>query len=126
MNVDWMVAIGDEFEPEFDALPEAVQTEMLAVTRLLQHFGPHLGRPRVDTLHGSRHANMKELRFRAADGEWRVAFAFDPKRTAILLVAGDKSGGSAKRFYRGLLRKADAQRTAHRARLKKEGQESWL
>ena len=43
MNVDWMVAIGDEFEPEFDALPEAVQTEMLAVTRLLQHFGPHLG-----------------------------------------------------------------------------------
>ena len=69
---------------------------------------------------------MKELRFRAADGEWRVAFAFDPKRTAILLVAGDKSGGSAKRFYRGLLRKADARFATHRARLKKEGQESWL
>ena len=66
----------------------------------------------MDTLNGSRHANMKELRFRAADGEWRVAFAFDPKRRAILLVAGDKSGGSEKRFSRGLLRK--------------EGQESWL
>jgi hypothetical protein len=52
----------------------------------------------VDTLNGSRHANMKELRFSAADGEWRVAFAFDPKRKAILLVAGDKSGGSGKRL----------------------------
>jgi hypothetical protein len=47
---------------------------------------------------------MKELRFSAADGEWRVAFAFDPQRTAVLLVAGDKSGGSQKRFYRELLR----------------------
>ena len=126
MKVDWIVEIGDEFEPEFDVLPEDVQTEMLALTRLLQQFGPHLGRPRVDTLSGSRHANMKELRFRAADGEWRVAFAFDPKRTAILLVAGDKSGGSEKRFYRGLLRKADERFAAHLARLKKEGQESWL
>ncbi len=122
MKVDWIVEIGDEFEPEFDALHEDAQTEMLALTRLLQQFGPHLGRPRVDTLSGSRHANMKELRFRAADGEWRVAFAFDPKRTAILLVAGDKSGGSEKRFYRGLLRKADERFAAHLARLKKEGQ----
>ena len=121
MKVDWIVEIGEEFEPEFDALHADVQTEMLAATRLLQQFGPHLGRPRVDTLSGSRHANMKELRFRAADGEWRVAFAFDPKRTAILLVAGDKSGGSEKRFYRGLLRKADERFAAHLARLKKEG-----
>ena len=50
---------------------------------------------------------MKELRFGAADGEWRVAFAFDTKRRANLLVAGDKSGGSEKRFYRELIRKAD-------------------
>ena len=47
--------------------------EILALSRLLQQFGPQLGRPRVDTLNGSRHANMKELRFSAADGEWRVA-----------------------------------------------------
>src|SRR6266851_8300425 len=67
----------------------------------------YLGRPRVDTLKGSRHANMKELRFDADDGVWRVAFAFDPKRKAILLVAGDKSGGSEKRFYRQLIAKAD-------------------
>jgi len=51
----------------------------------------------VDTLKGSRYANMKELRFSAADGEWRVAFAFDPRRAAILLVAGDKSGGAGAR-----------------------------
>ncbi len=66
------------------------------MARLLQQFGPQVGRPRVDTLNGLRHANMKELRFSAADGDWRVAFAFDPKREAILLVAGDKSGVSGK------------------------------
>lgn len=66
----------------------------------------------------SRHANMKELRFNAENGVWRVAFAFDPKRRAILLVAGDKSGGSEKRFYRELLRKADLRLDAHLERLK--------
>jgi hypothetical protein len=89
----WQVLIGDEFEPEFFALADEVQTEILALTRLLQQFGPQLGRPRVDTLKGSLHANMKELRFDAAGGVWRVAFAFDAERKAILLVAGDKSGG---------------------------------
>src|SRR5690349_8548400 len=96
---------------------EDVRTEILALSRLIQQFGPQLGRPRVDTLKGSSHANMKELRFAAADGEWRVAFAFDSKRKAILLVAGDKSGGSERRFYRELIRKADARFEAHLARL---------
>jgi hypothetical protein len=112
--------MADEFAPEFDALQEDVQTEILALSFVLEQFGPQLGRPRVDTLNGSRHANMKELRFSAADGEWRVAFAFDPKRRAILLVAGDKSGGSEKRFYRELIRKADERFAAHLARLKEE------
>jgi hypothetical protein len=116
----WSVEIGDEFESEFHELHEDVQTEILGLSRLLQEFGPQLGRPRVDTLNGSRHANMKELRFSAADGEWRTAFAFDPRRAAILLVAGDKSGGSEKRFYRELIRKADDRFDAHLARLKKE------
>ena len=116
--MSWVVEIGDEFEPEYAALPQDVQTEVLALSRLLQQFGPQLGRPRVDTLNRSRHANMKELRFSAADGEWRVAFAFDPKRKAILLVAGDKSGVSEKRFYRELTRKADDRFDAHLARLK--------
>ena len=63
---------------------------------------------------------MKELRFNAADGVWRVAFAFDTKRKAILLVAGDKSGGSETRFYRELIQRADERFSAHLARLKKE------
>ena len=121
-RVSWLVEIADEFESEFDELDNAVRLELLALSRLLQRFGPQLGRPRVDTLNGSRHANMKELRFGAAGGEWRVAFAFDTERKAVLLVAGDKSGGGQKRFYRGLIRKADARFEAHLARLKKEGE----
>ena len=121
MGVAWEVEIGDEFKPEFFELHEDVQTEILALTMLLQEFGPQLGRPRVDTLNGSRHANMKELRFSVADGEWRVAFAFDTKRKAVLLVAGNKSGGGEKRFYRALIRNADERFDAHLARLRKEG-----
>jgi len=120
MRVSWAVEIGDEFEPEFDSLDEDVRVEILALARLLQQFGPQLGRPRVDTLSGSRHANMKELRLSAAGGEWRVAFAFDTKRKAILLIAGDKSGVSERRFYRELIRKADDRFDQHLARLKKE------
>lgn len=114
----WTVEIGDEFEPEFNNLHEDVRTEILALSRLLQQFGPQLGRPRADTLNGSRYANMKELRFSAADGEWRLAFAFDPKRKAILLFAGNKSGGSGKKFYKQLIAKADQRFDAHLNRLK--------
>ena len=121
--MEWVVEIGDEFEPEFYELDEAVRTEILAHTRLLQQFGPQLGRPRVDTLNGSRHANMKELRFDAADGVWRVAFAFDPKRKAVLLVAGDKSGVSEKKFYKALIAKADDRFDAHIARLNQKEKE---
>ncbi len=119
--MSWQVIFHAEFEPEFDALPVAVADELLVHAKLLKALGPHLGRPRADTLKGSRHANMKELRFDAASGVWRVAFAFDLKREAILLVAGDKSGGSQKRFYRQLIAKADARFTAHLAELKKKG-----
>ena len=70
-------------------------------------FGSQLARPYVDTLNDSQYSNMKELRFYAADGVWRVAFAFDPQRQAVLLVAGDKSGVSEKRFYRQLINRAD-------------------
>jgi hypothetical protein len=111
--------IADELKSEFEALDQEVRREVLALARVLQEFGPQLGRPRVDTLNGSRHANMKELRFSAAGGEWRVAFAFDPRRKAILLVAGDKSGRSQKRFYRELIRKADERFDAHLARIGK-------
>ena len=115
----WEVDLHDDFVPEYRALHKDVQDELLAHVGLLQQFGPQLGRPRVDTLNGSRHANMKELRFDAADGVWRVAFAFDPNREAILLVAGDKSGGSEKRFYRQLIETADERFDAHVARIKR-------
>lgn len=114
----WNVRFDAAFDPEFDALPEDVQDELLAHARLLEQFGPTLGRPSVDTLKGSRHANMKELRFRAGGGVWRVAFAFDPKQRAIVLVAGDKSGVAEKRFYKTLIRKADERFGAHLARVK--------
>jgi hypothetical protein len=90
------------------------------MTRLLQKFGPQLKRPHADTMKGSSHANMKELRFKAADGVWRVAFAFDPRRKAVLLVAGDKSGTSEKRFYREFIAKADDRYDAHLSRLAKK------
>jgi hypothetical protein len=120
----WAVLLHDAFDAELNDLPEAVQDEVLAQMGLLKQFGPALGRPRVDTLKGSRHANMKELRFDAADGVWRIAFAFDPKRQAILLVGGDKSGGSEKRFYRQLIKKADARFDEHVKRIEKERRKS--
>lgn len=115
----WTVEFTEEFEPEFDALDEVVQDELLARAKLLERFGPSLGRPWVDTLKGARHANLKELRFDAGDGVWRVAFAFDPRRHGILLVAGDKSGGSERRFYRMLIEKADERLDMHLERLKR-------
>ena len=121
MEKIWTVEFHDEFDPEFDNLVEAVQDELLAQLKLLEKIGPTLGRPRVDTLKGSEHANMKELRFAADGGEWRVAF--DPRRAAIILVAGDKSGGSEKRFYKQLIKKADKRFTAHCEHLKTEEKE---
>ena len=109
----WLVLFHDEFLPEYEALPEPVQDELLAKVRLLNDFGPSLRRPHADTLKGSKHANMKELRFEAQDGVWRAAFAFDPARRAIVLVAGDKTGGSSDQFYRELIEKADRRFDEH-------------
>lgn len=114
----WAVEIAPEFDPELAALDAEVRIELLAEAKVIQQFGPQAKRPRVDTLNGSKHANMKELRFDAGGGVWRVAFAFDPKRRAIVLVAGDKSGVKQGRFYRELITKADARFDAHLARLK--------
>lgn len=111
--VAWEVIFFRDFDPEYDELGAAVQDELLAQLKVLERFGPDAGRPRVDTLNGSKHANMKELRFDAADGVWRFAFAFDPKRQAIVLVGGDKSGVSEKLFYRQLIARADKRFDAH-------------
>ena len=84
-------------------LADTVQTELLAYGELLGMFEPQLARPYADTLDRSKHKNMKELRFDADNGVWRVAFAFDPKRKAVLLVAGNKAGVNQKRFYQQLI-----------------------
>jgi len=115
----WPVHFHADFVPEVRALSGLVQRELAALVVVLKLFGPHMRRPGSDTLAGARHANMKELRFDADGGVWRVAYAFDPERKAILLVAGDKSGVGQKRFYRSLIRKADDRFDVHLASVKR-------
>ena len=109
----WNAYFHPKFKAEFDQLPGTVQDELLASLAPLRKYGPALGRPEADTLKGSAFANMKELRFRADRGVWRVAFAFDPKRAAVLLAAGDKSGVGGKTFYKRLIDKADKRYKEH-------------
>jgi hypothetical protein len=113
----WNVSFHPDFLTEYETLSAEVQDELQAMIKLLAEFGPQLKRPGADTLNGSKHANMKELRFDADKGVWRVAFAFDPDRKGILLVGGDKSGVSTKKFYKALIRKADERFDEHLAAL---------
>jgi hypothetical protein len=115
--MEWDVIFHWEFEAEYAELPIEVRRQFVAALDLVRGMGPLLSRPHTDTLSGSRYANMKELRFFADDGVWRVAYAFDPKRRAAILVAGDKSGVSQKRFYKSLINKADERFTDHLAHL---------
>ena len=103
---------------EFLAFERQVPSELLAITELLDNYGSQLGRPHADTPKRSRHDNMKETRFGATDGQWHAAFAFDPERKTILLVAGDKSGGSQKLFHEQLKAKADLRYSMHMENLK--------
>ena len=121
--VEWDVQFDAAFLAELEEIERntgssAVREEVVALALLLRQFGPQLRRPHCDTLKGSKHANMKELRFTLPDGEWRVAFAFDPRRAAILLVGGSKSGTPEKRFYRELIRIADQRFDEHLKTLK--------
>lgn len=120
INDKWTVKFHDDFYEEFSELSDEVTDELLAYARLLEKTGPQLARPYADTLNGSKYKNMKELRFKAEGGVWRVAFAFDPKQQAILLVAGDKSGVKQKCFYKGLITKADSRFSEWLEQLKKD------
>ena len=114
----WLVVTTDVFDEWFTDLDEDAQAEVIATVELLKLLGPRLGRPHADTLNGSKYANMKELRASTADQVLRIAFAFDPDRSGILLIGGDKSGVSTKRFYKQLIEKADQIYAAHLAALK--------
>jgi hypothetical protein len=103
----WQMRFDEEFFKEFGAWSEGVQDSILSSLGKLRLFGPSLGRPSVDTLKGSEFPNMKELRVDAEGGFWRIAFAFDPRRRAILLTGGNKTGISKDRFYGTLVRVAD-------------------
>lgn len=116
----WIIDLHPDFAEEFLEFSAQVQDALLVEIAVLEEFGPHLGRPVVDTLKGSKHSNMKEIRFDADDGVWRAAFAFDPHRKAIILVAGDKSGVSQTRFYKRLLKVADKRFEAHLMALKEK------
>lgn len=113
----WEVATAEEFDEWFAKLTEAEQVEVIAKVRLLQLLGPQLGRPHADTISGSKHANIKELRASTGRHVLRIAYAFDPAQIAILLVGGDKAGVAQKRFYRQLIARADAIYDAHLAKL---------
>ena len=118
--MNWMVLFHDEFDAEFSALTPDVRRNMLAAITALHLTGPKTGRPHVDTLDGSKHSNMKELRFTAHDGQeiWRAAFAFDPHREAIILVAGEKQGGNQHLFYKRLIKIADGRFDSHLRQVK--------
>jgi len=114
----WNVATTEVFDGWFTELGDEVKVEVIAKVELLRQLGPGLGRPHADTLNGSKHSNMKELRADADKQILRIAFAFDPARTAILLVAGAKQGKNQKRFYRQLIAKADELFDAHLKQLR--------
>jgi len=99
---------------------EAVQVAVIAHAELLVRFGPQLSRPHVDTLNGSAYPNMKELRITLPDGEWRVTFAFDPERRAILLNGGSKLGVNQRKFYERLIRISDQRYAKHLLEMKKK------
>jgi hypothetical protein len=120
----WVVEFHPEFSREVRGFSDSVRREIYSLVGLLKKFGPQLGRPQMDTLNGSKHSNMKELRFRADGGAWRIAFAFDLRRRAILLAGGDKSGVSQDKFYRNLIDIADRRFDQHQGTIsaKKEKQ----
>ncbi|MBN7124791.1 addiction module toxin RelE [Erwinia billingiae] len=107
----WTVLFGDIFDGWFREQEEGAQEKILADLLNLRAYGPALSRPYADTVKGSRHKNMKELRIQHGGRPIRAFFAFDPVRRAIILCAGDKSND--KQFYARMIRIADDEFTAH-------------
>lgn len=101
----WSVEYTEEFRAWWESLRADEQHAVgLSVAAIIDE-GPNLGRPHVDTVNGSRHSNMKELRTQCHGKPYRTLFAFDPRRSAILLIGGAKSGD--KRFYDRMIPVAD-------------------
>lgn len=118
LTMAWSIQFESEFDIEYQQMDDGLQNALLSHLVLLEEFGPQLGRPKADTLKDSKHTNMKELRFDHDGGVWRIAYAFDPERSCIVLVAGDKCGDNQKRFYKKLITTADKRFAAHLETLK--------
>lgn len=114
----WEVEYTDEFEAWWEGLTVAEQAAIDLAVETLSNEGPTLGRPWVDTIKASRHPNMKELRPRG--GFLRILFAFDPRRTAIILVGGNKSRRWTI-WYEQMVPIADKLYDDHLAELRREG-----
>jgi len=117
----WEVEYTDEFERWWITLPEDAQESVAHDVEVLRAVGPGLGRPQVDTVHGSQFSNMKELRTSHAGHTLRTFFAFDPRRFAILLIGGDKTGD--KRFYERMVPLVDRLYREHLDELHREEQD---
>jgi hypothetical protein len=109
----WQVEFCDEFAEEFLSFAPGVRKAILARVALLGNFGPELVRPYSDVLIGSDYPNMKELRCPVGREVWRVAYAFDPARKAIVLTGSNKAGKNQARFYRDLIAIADVRFAQH-------------
>jgi hypothetical protein len=116
--VEWLVESTDEFGSWWDELGEAERISIDAHVRKLEQRGPNLPFPYSSGITGSRHAHMRELRVQSGGKPLRLFYAFDPRRAAILLIGGDKTGD--KRFYDRMFPVADALYDEHLAELKKE------
>ena len=117
--VVWSVEYTDEFGQWWQTLSLAEQASLAASVRLLEQFGPRLSRPHADAVHCSRHSNMKELRTQCKGRPLRTFFAFDPRRSAILLIGGDKTGDD--RFYERMVPLADQLYDEYLKELREEG-----
>jgi hypothetical protein len=115
----WEVEYTDEFGDWWNRLTEAEQVSVDASVRLLEARGPQLGHPHSSGIAGSRHPRMRELRIQHRGCPYRVLYAFDPRRTAILLIGGDKTGND--RWYEEFVPLADRLYDEHIAVLRKEG-----
>ena len=115
----WEVEYTDEFGDWWNDLTEAEQESVDASVRLLEERGPQLGHPHSSGIGRSKHPHMRELRIQHRGRPYRVLYAFDPRRTAILLIGGDKTGND--RWYEEFVPLADRLYDEHLAELKREG-----
>ena len=102
----WDVEVSDEFAEWYRALEEDESVSVDSAVDMLVEYGPGLGRPYADTLKGSHYPNMKELRVQHRGRPYRILYAFDPRRSAYLILGGDKSGN--RNWYAEALRRAEA------------------